>query len=508
MNALRPVLLALLLLLSGPALAETWRLAVVVGNNAGSGERPSLHFAETDAGKLARVLVELGGVAPENLFLLQGRGLEEVRRALARAEQRVRRWHEAPSTRVILTFYFSGHSDGEALELGGERLRFSDLRAWLDATRADVQVALVDSCRSGALLTAKGGALGPAFQVRLTDELASSGQVLLTSSAADEVALESREVGGGIFTHHFVSGLRGAADSSGDGRVTLAEAYQYAFSRTVTQTTSTFVGAQHPAYDYRLSGRGELVLTELSRPDALLELPDGFERALVAQAPRDQVIAELVPGAARRVAVTPGAYAVRLVRGGRVHAGRVEVRAGQTRAVTWEELAALPRSATAARGGQLFEEKDSPWTVLVMGGVQGAVARGLGPVPGARVALRRTGGDGWGLAAQVASGRGEAFRETSLLGWLGHGWGTVLGPVSVAAGVEVGGGAVVQRVAPEGGGWSGMVGGAGWAGATLPLGGQVSLAVEAQLPLLLLRRDGQLTAAALPGTWVGLTWRR
>src|SRR5439155_3278375 len=136
-----------------------------------------------------------------------------------------------------------------------------DLRKWLAATGVDVKVALVDSCKSGALLQAKGGTRGMPFQIRLTDDLASTGEALLTSSAADEVALESKEIGGSFFTHHFVSGLRGAADASGDGIVTLNEAYQYAYAHTISTTGQTIIGPQHPAYDYRLTGQGELVLT-------------------------------------------------------------------------------------------------------------------------------------------------------------------------------------------------------------------------------------------------------
>src|SRR5262249_32776005 len=193
---------------------------------------------------------------------------------------------------------------------------FLELRRWLSSTGAEVRVAIVDTCKSGALLAAKGGKPGPAFQIRLNDDLASNGEALLTSSAADELALESREIRGSFFTHHLVSGLRGAADSSGDGNVTLAEAYQYAFAHTVSATAGALIGPQHPAYDYRLSGQGELVLSTLSKPSASLTLPAEFDRVLVVQLVRDQVLAELPPGAAVRVAVPPGAYAVRAWRGG------------------------------------------------------------------------------------------------------------------------------------------------------------------------------------------------
>ena len=166
-----------------PAAADTRRVAVVIGNNAGGGSQPPLRFAETDAGKVARVLVELGGVQRDDLFLLQGRDLASLHQALVLAGRRIA-WHQRdPSRRVVLLFYFSGHSDGVALELGRDRLPFAELRRWLRGSGAEVRVALVDSCKSGALLATKGGRPAPTFQIRLTDHLASEGEAVLTSSA-------------------------------------------------------------------------------------------------------------------------------------------------------------------------------------------------------------------------------------------------------------------------------------------------------------------------------------
>src|ERR1044071_8492039 len=159
----------------------------------------------------------------------------------------------------------------------------------------------------------------------MTDELASTGEVLLTSSAADEVALESSEIAGSFFTHHFVSGLRSAADTSGDGVVTLTEAYQYAYTRTVKTTGETLIGAQHPAYDYRLSGQGELVLAELSKRTSSLELPSGVDRIVVIDTVRDQVVAEVTADTHATIAVQPGRYAIRATRGAAMFAGVVTV---------------------------------------------------------------------------------------------------------------------------------------------------------------------------------------
>src|SRR5262249_50237033 len=161
---------------------------------------------------------------------------------------------------------------------------------------------------------------------------------------------ESSEIRGSFFTHHLVSGLRGAADTSGDGRVTLSEAYDYAFGKTVTSSAATGATPQHPSYDYRLSGRGELVLTEIGTRTAASELPAGFERALVVALQRDQIIAEVRSDAARRIAVAPGSYAVRLWRQGAVVAGRLEVADGALAAVRWDALKRIDPVRPAVKG--------------------------------------------------------------------------------------------------------------------------------------------------------------
>jgi hypothetical protein len=217
MRARIAVALALAIAAAAPAHASTRRIAVIVGNNAGNADQVPLHFAETDAARFAQVLGELGGVAPGDRFVLQGKSLAALTEIFAQVRRQIVGLRADPANRVVVLFYFSGHSDGEALELGRDRLTFSELRRQLASLGADVRVALIDSCKSGALLAVKGGKPGPGFQIRMTDELASTGEALLTSSAADEVALESREIAGSFFTHHLISGLRGAADASGDG---------------------------------------------------------------------------------------------------------------------------------------------------------------------------------------------------------------------------------------------------------------------------------------------------
>lgn len=497
----RTLIVALLVVTTAIAHASTRRVAVIVGNNAGNIDRTALHYAETDAAKFAGVLGELGGVASEDTFLLQGRSLAAVAEAFARAKERIAGFRKDPSNRIVLLFYFSGHSDGEALELGSDRLTFSDLRRWLASAGADVRVALVDSCKSGALLSAKGGTPGQGFQIRLTDELASTGEALLTSSAADEVALESREIAGSFFTHHFISGLRGAADTSNDGIVTLSEAYQYAYSHTIKTTGDTVIGAQHPAYDYRLSGQGELVLAELSKRSATLELPGGFERILVIELAHDQVTAEVTPDTHARIAVQPGRYAIRGSRGGKLFTGTVEVAAGGQRVVTSDALVPTTIAFTASKGGAIRPPRAS---LLIAAGGGAGVARDLGPVPGMRLELAIPAG--LSLALDAGSRSGHGFRETSLQLAAGYRRGITRGDGSAWVGVEVGGGAVVQsRTEPSR--YSGVVTAGGLAGASLELARNLAVAVEASVPVEWLKRDGKRALVVLPAAWLGLVIR-
>lgn len=340
----------LLVLLSAIASAETKRLAIVVGNNAGTGEMPPLRYAESDAGKMARVLVELGDVSQEDVMLLQGQSVAQIERAIGEARDRVAFFKRSPDVRTVVFFYFSGHSDGEAIELGREKLAYARLKALLSGTGGDVRLVVVDACRSGAGLREKGGKPAENFTIRLADTLQTTGEAFITSSAADESSLESSEVMGSYFTHNLISGMRGAADSSGDKLVTLAEAYKYAYDRTVVSTAMLPVGAQHPNYDFKLSGQGELVLSSLLKPSSVLVLPDA-DRSLVTDLARDQVIVEVV-GGSREVALTAGNYGLRLFKGGQGYGGRVTLTDGMRHVVQMSNLTPIHSSVVvAAKGG-------------------------------------------------------------------------------------------------------------------------------------------------------------
>lgn len=68
------------------------------------------------------------------------------------------------------------------------------------------------------LAMTKGGTRKPAFLMDASSK--TRGHAIITSSSSDEAAQESATIGGSIFTHYFLSGLRSAADINTDGKVT------------------------------------------------------------------------------------------------------------------------------------------------------------------------------------------------------------------------------------------------------------------------------------------------
>jgi len=304
---------AALAILLAPALAHAQleRFAVVVGNDVGLSADGPLAYAETDASRVAAVLQDVGGVRPENLVLLRGQDAGTVRRTLIAVNDRLR----AAGGQTVLIVYYSGHADASSLHLGGTTFELPELEQLVRGSAASFRLLILDACRSGALTRVKGGTPIPPFELRLDERVAGEGAVFLTSSSASEDSQESDEIKGSFFTHALVSGLLGAADENGDGRVTLDEAYRYAYEATLRATSRTFAGTQHPTFEYEVRGQGDVVLATLaanSPTRAWLEFPEGRAWLLLQGSSEGAVVAEInARDRARHLSVRAGKYFVR-----------------------------------------------------------------------------------------------------------------------------------------------------------------------------------------------------
>lgn len=319
------------------------RHALVAAAADGGPDRALLRYADADARRMADVLTAVGGVDRDRIRLLLGPTAGEVRDALADLGADLERDDE-----VVL--YFTGHADPAGLRFGREQLSYDELRAAVDALPAGVRLVVIDGCASGAVLREKGGA----FEAPIPVRQAVDGVAYLTSSAADEVSQESDAIGGSFFTHALATALLGAADRSGDGTVTLGEAYRYTYDHTLASTERTIGGAQHPSFDLRMAGAGELVLSRPATTRGQLRLPSTLGDAVTVRRAGGEVVAELIGArdADTLLALPPGRYDL-VVRDGEGLAGAT-VSVGDLRATTADpaDLRRLPEPVVRQKGAR------------------------------------------------------------------------------------------------------------------------------------------------------------
>lgn len=378
-------LLVLLAWVSGSVAFGAERVAVVIGANEGAPRRAKLWFAERDAERVARTFVELGDFDADKVQVLKQPNTAEVRAALAAAEVKLQK-SRREGQRTVLVVYFSGHAANGALELGNERFEFHELKTLVEASAADVKVAIVDACESGVLTQVKGAKATSAIDFVVPTEDSARGVAYIASTAVGEAAQESAAIGGSFFTFHLDTALRGAGDANGDGLVSLAEAFQYTSSRTISGTSTTEMGPQHPTYDFRMAGRGDVTLSDLRRAEATLVLKGESSSTWLVQQNK-RLVAEAPGGQA--LALPAGTYRVERRSGSDVFAGDVTLAVGQRL-----EVGTLPRVVALASRGKGGDEEHVQ--VMVGGAASLPLLSGSTAVLGARVGARVALG-AWGV---------------------------------------------------------------------------------------------------------------
>lgn len=336
--------------------APVRRVALLVGANDGGSERVRLHYANSDADALAKVLRDIGGVRATDLVQLRDPTPDELAAAFAEIAERLRD-AETHGERTQLLFYYSGHSDEKGLLLAGDRVDYPALRKQVQAVPADVRIAILDSCASGAFTRSKGGTKRPPFLAGTPSAVA--GHAFLTSSSADEAAQESDRIGGSYFTHFLATGLRGAADFDRDRHVTLTEAYRFAFEETLAHTESSRGGAQHAAYDIQLAGSGDLVMTDLRKPSATLVIAADVVGRISVRDQAGRLAAELVKTSHSgpiSLAMEPGSYQILVDAGDTRRRADVDIARGKTVLVVAMQLRKVAIEPATIRGDSPYLE--------------------------------------------------------------------------------------------------------------------------------------------------------
>jgi uncharacterized caspase-like protein len=201
---------------------------------------------------------EPGGFPEENVTLL----LDADKASILKALRKVSRKSDRDD---LVLFFYSGQeavlddrfyllaSDGERATSPGN-LAFSEIEEVLGAAAAETVVAVLDTCRTGR------ARFSPGFKPQsFVLSAAGVGGTHIDDPGPGGAALEAQpegEVAYGFFTEALVEGLAGAADRSGDDRITVLELAAFVAPR-VQETTR---GGQTPTVGAEFSCDPTLVV--------------------------------------------------------------------------------------------------------------------------------------------------------------------------------------------------------------------------------------------------------
>ena len=258
--------------------------AVVIGINDYQDPRiPTLRYARADAQAMYDVLTdrEIGRFKPENVTLLLD-DQASYKRIKSEIGTRLPKRTDENSTVCV---YFAGHGapyidvrnkssdqmekyliphDADADDLRASGLSMEALQDYFGYITSRQLIFFLDCCYSGG---ANGGRSfdlpGIKTRATLTDDflnsLANDARFVVTACGMNEVSLEAEEIGHGLFTYFLVEGLKGKADTDGDGLVTMDELYSFV-SDNVERESRKLGGRMRPMR--RGSTSGDVYLTQ------------------------------------------------------------------------------------------------------------------------------------------------------------------------------------------------------------------------------------------------------
>jgi serine/threonine protein kinase len=238
-------------------------LVIGVGDYLRADRVARLPFATQDAVALADSLADPALCAfPADQVVVLTDG--EARRD--EVVQRLSRWLPAQSRNTdLVVIYFAGHGmvqtvgrreegfllphDADPDDVVTRGIAMSDLARWIDGLDSRAVVVCLDCCHAGMVLgqrdpssSARNMELRPA----ILQGMAGRGRYLIASCDEGQKSFECADLGHGLFTYHLLQGIAGAADSDGDGRVGLAELFNYVSREVARDARQRFGREQKP----------------------------------------------------------------------------------------------------------------------------------------------------------------------------------------------------------------------------------------------------------------------
>lgn len=137
----------------------------------------------------------------------------------------------AQSGDCIMLFY-SGHGAPGYICLYDDPLAYSDIVNSMKRSKASQKVLIIDACHAGTVQD-------DISQYNFNEK---DGLICLMSCRPDEYSMENAILGAGFFTQGIIKAIRGKGDSNRDKRITVIEAFKYAYADVVKRSEQK----QHP----------------------------------------------------------------------------------------------------------------------------------------------------------------------------------------------------------------------------------------------------------------------
>lgn len=226
-----------------------------------------LPAASKDAQKVYDYLTQESGFDKDHVLLLKDKKAtaENIRDAFKRFL-----YNNANNPDDIVFVYYSGHGDlfdsreAYIIPYGAQRNRLTSQAIPLEEIDSAVKkldstkiAMFIDSCHSGSIMN---GINSKGVMQKVTGitnnflDLAKPGQLIMTSSSAEEESLEMPGQGG-LFTHYLLEGMRGKADIiNKDNKITVEELFQYVHRNVVKASREEANRTQTPQKNGDLDG--------------------------------------------------------------------------------------------------------------------------------------------------------------------------------------------------------------------------------------------------------------
>ncbi len=341
---MRQAFLIIILLFWAGAIQAGTRYGLFIGKNNGGKSRPPLKYSHHDVRNLQATLAETGDLRRENTVILLEPDIRALRQNL---KSFARMLAEKQGGAREVFFYYSGHSNEHGLLIDNSVLEYADLRSWIQDLPSEVNIVILDSCSSGSLARLKGGKkVLSSIIAETTDH---RGTAILASSSSSEDSQESDQLRGSFFTHNLIAGLRGAADLNRDSRVSLHEAYTYSYEETLANTLKSGAGPQHPYFDFRVSGHGELTVSDLNRSASQLVFGGNIQGLMYIFDSNNRLALKLNKTSTSPLAVSIHAdkFLIRIFRDKTVLESEIHLKTNERKKIDFAQFSALPENQSA-----------------------------------------------------------------------------------------------------------------------------------------------------------------